>query len=381
MATDSTELTFVRCPSCRSLVPAVSSRCRMCGAGLDSNDEMAGAAESKKEQPVVAAAANGKKAAAPAVEAKNEEEDFDDPLGDYLQDFDDDGGDSQEDEEDGGTEEVEERPRPSSPPKLKVESGSKKGGLSFRKNRDPEEPRPEAAPEKPQQQQSKPQREENREPVARADNGRSDNSRADNSRADNGRAEGGRSERRSRRERERARQERRAEREQSQSVAQPKREEAPRQQQAAPQEAAPHQRQHNEQRLNDAISHAPAATLSRSASQEGRLYGWLVSFKNSNGQALELREGKFFVTSSSLKDNDLVLDSPSISTPHALVAVSAERGLVVQDLMSDRGVFLRTSDEDTYRKEEETVRLEHGDWIRFGDEEFLVSLIPTPPRR
>ena len=35
MAIDSTELTFVRCPSCRSLVPAVSTRCRMCGASLD----------------------------------------------------------------------------------------------------------------------------------------------------------------------------------------------------------------------------------------------------------------------------------------------------------------------------------------------------------
>ena len=35
MSTDSTELTFVRCPSCRSLVPAISSRCRMCGATID----------------------------------------------------------------------------------------------------------------------------------------------------------------------------------------------------------------------------------------------------------------------------------------------------------------------------------------------------------
>ena len=32
---DSSELTFVRCPSCRSLIPAVSTRCRMCGASLD----------------------------------------------------------------------------------------------------------------------------------------------------------------------------------------------------------------------------------------------------------------------------------------------------------------------------------------------------------
>ena len=37
MSTDSTELTFVRCPSCKSLVPAVSTRCRMCGASLDSS--------------------------------------------------------------------------------------------------------------------------------------------------------------------------------------------------------------------------------------------------------------------------------------------------------------------------------------------------------
>ena len=36
---DSTELTFVRCPNCRSLVPAVSTRCRMCGAPLDLGDE------------------------------------------------------------------------------------------------------------------------------------------------------------------------------------------------------------------------------------------------------------------------------------------------------------------------------------------------------
>lgn len=31
MTTEESELTFVRCPSCRSLVPAVATRCRMCG--------------------------------------------------------------------------------------------------------------------------------------------------------------------------------------------------------------------------------------------------------------------------------------------------------------------------------------------------------------
>ncbi len=35
MTTEETELTFVRCPSCRSLVPAVATRCRMCGHTFD----------------------------------------------------------------------------------------------------------------------------------------------------------------------------------------------------------------------------------------------------------------------------------------------------------------------------------------------------------
>ncbi|NDC37773.1 MAG: hypothetical protein EBZ48_06940, partial [Proteobacteria bacterium] len=47
MSTDSTELTFVRCPSCRSLVPAISTRCRMCGATL----EASAAAEEGEQEP------------------------------------------------------------------------------------------------------------------------------------------------------------------------------------------------------------------------------------------------------------------------------------------------------------------------------------------
>ena len=35
MASESSELTFVRCPSCRSLVPTSASRCRICNNPLD----------------------------------------------------------------------------------------------------------------------------------------------------------------------------------------------------------------------------------------------------------------------------------------------------------------------------------------------------------
>jgi pSer/pThr/pTyr-binding forkhead associated (FHA) protein len=100
-----------------------------------------------------------------------------------------------------------------------------------------------------------------------------------------------------------------------------------------------------------------------------------VSYTDPDGAATELREGKFFVTASSLKDSDLIIDEPSISTPHALVSVSTDGGLQVQDLMSDRGVFVRRRGDDTYRREPDVTRVEHGDWLRFGDVEYLVSLI------
>lgn len=107
----------------------------------------------------------------------------------------------------------------------------------------------------------------------------------------------------------------------------------------------------------------------------GRLFGWLVSYSDPNGLATELREGRFFVSRSSLKGNDLLLEDPSVSTPHALVNVSVSDGLRIQDLMSERGVFVRRRNADTYQRVTETVRVEHGEWLRFGDVEFLVSLV------
>jgi hypothetical protein len=113
----------------------------------------------------------------------------------------------------------------------------------------------------------------------------------------------------------------------------------------------------------------------------GRLFGWFVSYENPDGRAIELREGKFFVTGSSIRPSDLILEDPSISTPHALMAVSADGGMVIQDLMSDRGIFVRSVSGGGYRREEGTARIEHGDWVRFGDVEFLVIIVPNEGRR
>ncbi|MGI6681029.1 MAG: FHA domain-containing protein [Bdellovibrionota bacterium] len=111
----------------------------------------------------------------------------------------------------------------------------------------------------------------------------------------------------------------------------------------------------------------------KKASKE-RLIGWIVSFKNPFGEAYELREGKLFVTNSKLKDNDFIIKDDSISTPHALISIS-KNGVSIQDLMSDTGVYVKHSKEDKYVKQEMPFKVQHGDWIKFGDVEYLISLL------
>jgi rRNA maturation endonuclease Nob1 len=140
----------------------------------------------------------------------------------------------------------------------------------------------------------------------------------------------------------------------------------------------------NEVHFPSSIPVEPSPTVSREtqvsvvrreASAVGRLFGWFVSYLNPEGDAVELREGKFFISSEKVRKSDLVIDDPSLSSPHAMVSLFQSQGLVVQDLMSERGVFVRRKGNAAYRKEEDAVRLEHGDWLRIGDVEFLVVLI------
>jgi hypothetical protein len=120
------------------------------------------------------------------------------------------------------------------------------------------------------------------------------------------------------------------------------------------------------------MTRAPEATGSDTA----KLYGWLVSYEAPEGRAMELRQGRFFVTASSIKGSDLVIDHESISTPHALMAINPHRGVHVQDLMSEQGLFVRRGENGEYKQEEGTVALRHGDWLKFGEVEYLVALLP-----
>ncbi|WKZ57185.1 MAG: FHA domain-containing protein [Bdellovibrionota bacterium] len=362
MSTDSSELTFVRCPSCRSLVPAMSTRCRMCGAALEvgakaddgdkekkatrirqrtmsesAPDDVSEALNRVREEPpappapAAAATTNGTEAHTPTI---------DDPLADYIEEV-----------------EVAEPPKKISaamaaPPPLP----------------DPVVETPAPAP-KPSVAMFSP-------PGAGAASPVEESAEAQQRVI----VESGA---------------RKANKPSALSFNKPKSEQKEARSEPAPlPKQAPAAREQREDRVEQEPTRAKQREVPPAPSREkqpqqpravggaergkgmaGRLFGWLVSYRIAEGHAVELREGKFFVTQSSLKEHDLVLEDDSVSTPHALITVSLDQGLMVQDLMSERGVHVRRRREDGYQRIAESEVLRHGDWVRFGDVEFLVSLI------
>lgn len=375
MATESTPLRFVRCPSCRSLVPAVSQRCRMCGYSLNAeegeetpppsqasgrvrqrtmsqpNSELTEAAQRLRSEHMEEARTEPKAREAESVDgtlvttgasSKSTQkavsgDDLQDPLGDYLLGGDEDFGSKKKEASAGethvngnGTASHDEASlEPAEGKKVIIEQGQKRsGGLSFGRAHDPRKKR-----EKSKHASDTKAKSEKTQETLRQEPSGGDTYVAQN----------------------------KAIQEQDMQEVPYNSEDESR---PAPQEMPQRSKQSRSSEASPEVS-----------TRKGRLFGWMVSYADPDGEALELREGKFFVSSSSLKDTDLVIDHESVSTPHAIVTVSATKGLLVQDLMSERGVFVRGQEADTYRREEEIAPLDHGDWVRFGDVEFLVSLI------
>lgn len=358
MATDSTELTFVRCHSCRSLVPAISTKCKMCGAALNSEEDLAqdsdeesgetnGKAELKETVDRIQSdieAVQDDLDSDEASAAGSEEEEIDDPLGDYLDDLSDDDSDEVESEEDDSDDDdareeksaeephVNGHSREAEPedsededdaeeetPRVVRESGRPKGrGLSFGKKGDA------SAPQEKKASQSEPKRERPEPKQAQRPP------------------------------------------EPKQAKPQPKQVRKPHQQTEQP------QRQEERAQSQERTERAPKR---RGADLEGRLFGWLVSYADAEGEAIELREGKFFVSGRPIRENDLVIEDDSVSAPHAIITVSASKGLLIQDLMSEEGVHVRRGPQGEFTQEEEVAEVHHGDWVRFGQVEFLVSLV------
>lgn len=496
MSTDSTELTFVRCPSCRSLVPGISTRCRMCGATLeaappsdeseqeprksgrvrqrtmsDSNGEVETALEqARNDAPPPQSATNMIPASsgAPFVEPVEE-----DPLSAYMEDLDTlededasigadgtktqnsdlggsapafgDDGDEEDSDEPGkeisaldsedtdlddplaaytqpvvAAEPVKPTPKEEAPsPRVVIESGQRKPGsqnnLSFggrKESGDPtavrlegsrneaEKPkaqpprgftaradvpepkakvenRPPQQPQQPPKQQQGGQGNNNAQGNQPRQGQQSNQQRQAPNQPSANRPQGGNQERRAQQP-----QPPREEARQQPPKANPKPESQSRPQMEAKEvrhSNEPKEERHQPQPTQQKPIHpSPSKSAIREEGRAGRLFGWLVNYADPNGSAIEIREGKFFVSGKSVKPSDLVIDDQTISSPHALLTVGPATGVVVQDLMSERGVHVRRKGMDTYKREEESVAVTHGDWLRFGDVEFLVSLIAHP---
>jgi hypothetical protein len=136
------------------------------------------------------------------------------------------------------------------------------------------------------------------------------------------------------------------------------------------------QREYDRQQQQPVASATPNNGPRTNKMKPGRLFGWLVSYESPDGRAIELRAGRFFITGTSIRGTDLILEDQSISTPHALMSIT-DNGLQIQDLMSERGTFIRSAGDTQYRREDGIIDVRHGDWIRFGDVEFLVTIVPS----
>ena len=458
MASEPSDLTFVRCPSCRSLVPASAARCRICNNPLDALAQSDGGGEAAKgtgrirqrtvtaaPQDVISAvvAAKTEKALAASASPSVQGDDEFDPLGAYLQDLEgvdevvatapealqlnsaapaqraDDDDDDEEDDPfdlDLFDEPVVEKPTSAAPEQRPVKQPAVHDPFDDEITIDPVAPKAVVAKEReaevrPHTPMPAAQRREEQRPrgieaqqgggqqkgggEARKNEARPPQ-RSEPHRSEPPRSEPQRSERmqEQRQNRPAPTQQRAPEPPRAPEPQRPKRDERderrqdhnrPAQQQ--PPEQRHEQRHEQGRRAGDPQQHATVSERTQASTgpktgkmRPGKLFGWLVSYESPDGRAIELREGKFFVTASSIKGTDLILEDPSISTPHALMSIS-EGGFLVQDLMSDHGVFVRHDERAEYQQEESLVRVSHGDWLRFGEVEFLVIIVPASSSR
>lgn len=114
-----------------------------------------------------------------------------------------------------------------------------------------------------------------------------------------------------------------------------------------------------------------------SSFSDGALIAWFVYYgDNQKGNAIEIREGRFFISGTKLRESDLVIPHESISTPHCLIKADVSNGLFVQDLMSVNGTFVKHAGNSEYEPVTIPIEIKHGDWFKCGGYEVLVCVVP-----
>lgn len=339
MSSEETELTFVRCPSCRSLVPAVATRCRMCGFQFDGEDEVVAEAEKPKSRV---------RQRTVSIEQGELE-----------------ASTSQEEASKGG-------------------SGSSHASFT-------ETPTPTPTPtETEPETETKTDSEDTLLEAEPAKNGNG----SDSSDSDEKSGSGKRRRRRRRRKRGGSGQDDSGSSADDSSMSADSdsdddddSDEAPEAVEAepveAPKSAEPEKFHKIEEKKTQVISRevsmaAKAGAPERAeAGAEGVLVGWFVNYEqDSNGLSIEIRSGKYFVARQRLRDDDLVIPDTAVSTPHCLVKASRKGGLEIQDLMSEQGTFLKKKGSNSFVPVKDVESVEHGDCLRLGAYEVTVCLVP-----
>ena len=116
---------------------------------------------------------------------------------------------------------------------------------------------------------------------------------------------------------------------------------------------------------------------------DGRLIGWLISFGlDQGGFAYEIRSGRSLISSTSSNDKGmLTVVHKSVSSPHAALSASSEHKVLLQDIFSDCGPYIRKPKQDSEQRVTAPTEIQHGDWVRIGAEtRFQVCLIDGPSR-
>ncbi len=82
--------------------------------------------------------------------------------------------------------------------------------------------------------------------------------------------------------------------------------------------------------------------------QDGVLRGWLV-ITDGLGQSVELRSGKFLITSQQLRgsNREILIPDSSVSVPHAIIQIPENGPIKVMDLMSDFGTYIQRKNAKT----------------------------------
>jgi len=116
----------------------------------------------------------------------------------------------------------------------------------------------------------------------------------------------------------------------------------------------------------------------KSPAKNSKLIGWLVTYQTvDRGSYFEIRAGRSFVGSGIIQSERLIsLDPNEVSTAHAVLNASPQSGVMVQDIFSHNGTFVTRSGSSDEFAVSSPVHLEHGDWIRVGENsKFQLCLI------